>query len=260
MIVFIAILGSCLGSFCASLTSRIVQKKSLFMPFYSFCFFCGKRLKFFELIPIFSFLVLKAKCRTCKHNLPLSLIVSEILGMVLLVLAYFLSHTLYDFLFLSLFLFNFFLLSLFDISLKAVPQSLLWSAFLFALFYAFEENEIFYLFIFQELNKGFLLDAFSFGGFVFLFKSFVFYLMHFRKKDEIFENLGDADIVIMACIAGILGFKYAFLVFVFASFLTLPFFMALKIKAVEEQKLAMMPFLNIAFVGCLIYKNLGLIE
>ncbi len=214
--------------------------------------------KFFFFCSIFSYVFLKAKCQTCKCHLPISLLINEILGIILLILVYSLSQNFYDFLFLSLFLFNLFLLSLIDIKLKAVPQILLWSAFLFAFFYAFRESEILHFLIFKEFSGGFLLNAFSFGGFVFLLKSLVFFLMNFRKKDEILENLGDADIIIMSCIGGILGFEYGFLVLLIASILTLPFFIFFKIKAIKEQELAMIPFLNIAFVAVLFYKNLGL--
>ncbi|EAL3381248.1 TPA: prepilin peptidase, partial [Campylobacter jejuni] len=191
-------------------------------------------------------------------HLSISLLINEILGAILLILVYSLSQNFYDFLFLSLFLFNLFLLSLIDIKLKAVPQILLWSAFLFAFFYAFRESEILHFLIFKEFSGGFLLNAFSFGGFVFLLKSLVFFLMNFQKKDEILENLGDADIIIMSCIGGILGFEYGFLVLFIASILTLPFFIFFRIKAIKEQELAMIPFLNIAFVAVLFYKNLGL--
>ncbi|OEV42773.1 multidrug transporter [Campylobacter jejuni] len=257
MILFIIILGACLGSFCASLASRIIEKKPFFIS-RSFCFSCDAKLKYYEIIPIFSYIFLKAKCQTCKCHLPISLLINEILGIILLILVYSLSQNFYDFLFLSLFLFNLFLLSLIDIKLKAVPQILLWSAFLFAFFYAFRESEILHFLIFKEFSGGFLLNAFSFGGFIFLLKSLVSFLINFQKKDEILENLGDSDIVIMSCIGGILGFEYGFLVLFIASILTLPFFIFFKIKAIKEQELAMMPFLNIAFVAVLFYKNLGL--
>lgn len=234
------------------------MKKNSFLSRALFVFFCDTKLKYYEIIPIFSYIFLKAKCQTCKCHLPISLLINEILGIILLILAYSLSQNFYDFLFLSLFLFNLFLLSLIDIKLKAVPQILLWSAFLFAFFYAFRESEILHFLIFKEFSGGFLLNAFSFGGFVFLLKSLVFFLMNFRKKDEILENLGDADIIIMSCIGGILGFEYGFLVLLIASILTLPFFIFFKIKAIKEQELAMIPFLNIAFVAVLFYKNLGL--
>lgn len=58
--------------------------------------------------------------------------------------------------------------------------------------------------------------------------------MNFRKKDKILENLGDADIIIMSYIGGILGFEYGFLALLIASILTLPFFIFFKIKAIKE--------------------------
>lgn len=91
----------------------------------------------------------------------------------------------------------------------------------------------------------------------FYFSKWKFYFSA-DKKDEILENLGDADIIIMSCIGGILGFEYGFLVLFIASILTLPFFIFFRIKAIKEQELAMIPFLNIAFVAVLFYKNLGL--
>ncbi len=181
MIFFIIILGACLGSFCTSLASRIIEKKLFFIS-RSFCFSCDTKLKYYEIIPIFSYIFLKAKCQTCKCHLSISLLINEILGAILLILVYSLSQNFYDFLFLSLFLFNLFLLSLIDIKLKAVPQILLWSAFLFAFFYAFRESEILHFLIFKEFSGGFLLNAFSFGGFVFLLKSLVFFSNEFPKK------------------------------------------------------------------------------
>ncbi len=74
-------------------------------------------------------------------------------------------------------------------------------------------------------------------------------------------NLKDSFVRIIKneiCIGGILGFEYGFLVLFIASILTLPFFIFFRIKAIKEQELAMIPFLNIAFVAVLFYKNLGL--
>ncbi len=55
MIFFIIILGACLGSFCTSLASRIIEKKPFFIS-RSFCFSCDTKLKYYEIIPIFSYI------------------------------------------------------------------------------------------------------------------------------------------------------------------------------------------------------------
>ena len=39
---------------------------SLFNPTRSFCFYCGNKIKWFENIPLMSYILLKGRCRTCK--------------------------------------------------------------------------------------------------------------------------------------------------------------------------------------------------
>ncbi|MCH5336584.1 MAG: prepilin peptidase [Campylobacter sp.] len=249
MMILIAILGASLGSFCASLASRFSENFKLF-TLRSFCFSCGNKLGIFELVPFFSYLFLKAKCKHCGVKIPFILFLSEIIGVFLLELCFYLSENFYDFLILTLFLFNLFLLSLIDIKLKAVPEFLLWSAFLFAFIYAFDEKEFLNLFVFEEFDSGFLVYAALFAGFMFLLKNFVCFVSSFKeKKNE--ENLGEADIIILSCMGGILGFKLGFLTLFIASILSLPFFLI-------QKKLAFIPFLSLAFIMVLFYKNLGI--
>lgn len=248
MIVLMVVLGASLGSFCASLASRFVQNYKLFTP-RSFCFSCKEKLGILELIPIFSYLFLKARCKHCKSKIPLTLFLSELMGVFLLGTCFYLSEDFYDFLFLALFLFNLLLLSLIDVELKAVPESLLWSAFFLAFIYTFDEREWVSLFVFEELDGGFLVYAALFAGFMFLLKNFIHFLSPFKREQED-ENLGEADVIILACMGGILGFKWGFITLFAASILSLPFFLIRK-------KLAFIPFLSLAFVMILFCKNLG---
>ncbi|EKP5905718.1 prepilin peptidase, partial [Campylobacter upsaliensis] len=122
------ILGAVLGSFCASFVSRICEKKPLF-AMRSFCFSCERKLEILELVPIFSYLFLRARCKTCKSQIPLSAFLSEIFGIFLIYLASFCAKSFKEFLALTLFLFVCFSLSLIDLRLKAVPNFLLWIGF-----------------------------------------------------------------------------------------------------------------------------------
>ncbi|MBK1991276.1 prepilin peptidase [Campylobacter sp. 2018MI35] len=250
MIVFLLILGASLGSFCKALADRIIYKQKIFSP-RSFCFNCKKKLGILELVPIFSYLFLKAKCKYCKNKIPFEIFLSEIIGIFLICIAYFYNVNLYDFIVFSFFIFNLFLLSLIDIKLKAVPEILLWSAFFLAGFYTFKIEEIFYIFVFESLKEGFLFYAISFSGILFLFKSFILFLTNLKRENKILDNLGDADIIIIACIGGILGFKDGFITLFIACVLTLPFFM---IKVRKEKELAMIPFLSISFILVWIFK------
>ena len=248
MIILVLILGACVGSFCESFASRFVLKKALFSS-RSYCFFCERKLGILELVPIFSFILLKAKCKTCKKALPYSLLFSEILGSMLCLVAFLVSESFKDFLLLFLFLSNLFLLSLIDLRLKAVPKSLLLSAFFLAFLLAFKKDEILHFMLFMEFKDGFLINSFLFAGFIFLLKSFVSFFANIKRK-EVLENLGDADLIIISCIGGITGLTNGFLTLFVACVLSLPFFIFSR-----QKELAFIPFLSLAFVLVLLFKE-----
>ena len=57
---------SCIGSFVACAVYRIPRGISLINPKNSFCPHCKNKLRFFDLIPIFSYIFLCGKCKYCK--------------------------------------------------------------------------------------------------------------------------------------------------------------------------------------------------
>ena len=59
------ILGSVLGSFYQVIGERLPKGESIISPKYSYCPNCRKRLKWYELIPIFSYIIQLGKCRKC---------------------------------------------------------------------------------------------------------------------------------------------------------------------------------------------------
>lgn len=243
MILYSLVLGICVGSFVFTLYERFVSKKSLFAA-HSFCFHCGKRLKFYHLVPIFSYLFLHAKCAFCGGKIsPLSPICELISGM-LFVFAYLFSTNTLEFAFLSLYLTTLLLLSLIDIKLKAVPEVLLWLNFIFAFCFAFDESEI-YTLLLGNFNDAFVLNALIFAGGMFLLKSLISCLINIKKQSEKLESMGEADILLIASMGGILGFKFGFYVLFVASLLTLFCFFFVK-KGFE---MPFIPFLSLAFVG-----------
>ena len=62
------IIGLVFGSFYNVLGTRIPNGESIIKP-RSHCEKCGHILKWYELIPLFSFIFLKGKCRKCKTKL-----------------------------------------------------------------------------------------------------------------------------------------------------------------------------------------------
>ncbi|MBO0475880.1 prepilin peptidase [Vagococcus sp. DIV0080] len=85
------ILGSCLGSFFILVGSRTAKKQSIVTP-ASHCSSCQTPLKIYELIPVFSWLFLRGKCRTCQTKIPVSYILLEALsGLVMMTSCYLLA-------------------------------------------------------------------------------------------------------------------------------------------------------------------------
>ena len=65
---FVFITGLCIGSFLNVCIYRIPKKEDIVFE-RSHCMSCGNVLKWYELIPLFSFLVQGGKCRNCKTKL-----------------------------------------------------------------------------------------------------------------------------------------------------------------------------------------------
>ena len=83
---FLFIAGACLGSFAVAQTwrFRVAQKPSDKNLRYvkkdrSHCLTCGYQLKWFDLIPIISWLVLKGRCRQCRAKIGWLEITAELL-------------------------------------------------------------------------------------------------------------------------------------------------------------------------------------
>ena len=62
------ILGLVLGSFYNVVGLRLCKGESLIYP-PSHCTKCNHKLKFYELVPVFSYIFLKGRCKNCKEKI-----------------------------------------------------------------------------------------------------------------------------------------------------------------------------------------------
>jgi prepilin signal peptidase PulO-like enzyme (type II secretory pathway) len=69
-LMFFAFLGAVFGSFGKVLLDRMPSKESLTKP--STCPDCGKKLSFWENLPLISYVLLRGKCRGCDKKIPIS--------------------------------------------------------------------------------------------------------------------------------------------------------------------------------------------
>lgn len=85
-LLFIFLLGLATGSFLNVLIDRLPQDRSILGR--SQCDFCKKKLKAKDLVPVFSYLVLKGKCRYCSKKLSTQYPIVELLTGIVFVLTW----------------------------------------------------------------------------------------------------------------------------------------------------------------------------
>lgn len=81
------IFGSVFGSFFHVVATRMANEESIISP-PSFCPKCNHRLKWYELIPILSYIIQRGKCKNCQEKIPLSYLLIEVITGILFLICY----------------------------------------------------------------------------------------------------------------------------------------------------------------------------
>jgi leader peptidase (prepilin peptidase)/N-methyltransferase len=237
--VYAFIVGACIGSFLNVCIYRLPKNISLIRP-PSFCPRCNTAIKWFDNIPILSYLMLKARCRHCRQSISLRYPLVEFITGCLF-------FSLYQQFFLSLpffkyaFLFSLLIVvSLIDIEYRAIPAYLCFIGIIVGFCFILYEPTIRYLSAETGKDALYLLEDYYhaariflkniiFGfGFAYLFKFFSDVLLNLylalRKKESIEgekEALGLGDVDFMGMVAVFLGPQTAVLTFFLAPFIAL---------------------------------------
>lgn len=80
MLVLLFVLGACIGSFLCCQARRLHLKASRHKKLgaRSVCLDCGMQLRWYDNIPIISWLILRGKCRKCHHKIGVAELLSEV--------------------------------------------------------------------------------------------------------------------------------------------------------------------------------------
>lgn len=201
-IIIIALFGLAWGSFLNVVIFRLPLGMSLLYP-PSSCPQCKKRIKFYDNIPVFSYLLLRGKCRTCGTKIPFSYFLVEILTPLSFLLIH-QKHSLSFFFFAScLFASAMIVLGFIDFYHQILPDEITLPGLVLALIYAPFRTDM-------TLTQA-LTGAVVGAGFL-LFIYGAYYL--FRKK----EGLGMGDVTMMLLIGAYLGWRMTFFTLILASF------------------------------------------
>lgn len=87
VVVFTAIIGLIFGSFATCVGFRLFNDEVSITGKRSVCCKCKHKLGFFDLIPFFSFLFLRGRCRYCREKIPLWHFVAEVFMPITFVIA-----------------------------------------------------------------------------------------------------------------------------------------------------------------------------
>ncbi|SHK55508.1 prepilin peptidase [Thermocrinis minervae] len=187
--VLLFVIGSVLGSFYNVLIYRIPRGMSIIRPGSS-CPKCGSSIKFYDNIPIISYLILRGRCRYCGEKISLRYPVVEFLSGALACLSYYKWGATFEafvyFVFFSLLL----ILSFIDWQTFTLPDSLTLGGLAFGLITSFFRHDL----RFPESLLGSLL-----GGGLFL----AIYLFYVKVRKM--EGLGFGDVKLMAFIGSVGG-------------------------------------------------------
>ena len=275
--IFIFLIGLSIGSFLNVVIYRLPNNLSVVFP-PSACPSCGKKIKFYDNIPILSYIILKGKCRYCGSKISIIYPAIEILTGLLLY-AIFLKFFYKSFFYYSI---NFYDVNYFKQYLSFIFNKWITSAFFIFIIIPVAFIDLFHRIIPDSLNilliiSGFILNIFllhtSFlfplygflaGGLFFFFIAFFY---EFIKKRE---GLGGGDIKLIAGIGAFLGLKgviftiFIGAVFALLGFLTVSVFLKYKkdingkessYESISNFKIPFGPFLSLASVFFIFYGN-----
>ena len=204
IIILIAVAGLVFGSFLNVVIYRLPRDMSLVRP-PSTCPACGARIKPYDNVPVFSYLALRGRCRSCGRKIPAVYPLVEALTAGGFLLVYFNSGRLLGLEFYAgcLFTAALIVLGFIDYFHQILPDAITMPGLVLALAYSFFRDDLSF--------RGALVGAVSGAGFLLLV--YGGYLL-IRKK----EGLGMGDVTMMLMVGAYLGLMRTFLTLILGSF------------------------------------------
>jgi len=236
---FVFVFGAVIGSFLNVCIYRLPEQQSIAKPL-SQCPHCHHPIRFYDNIPLISYLILKGKCRDCGEKIswryPLVELITAILALFLFAKFYLTINFLVFFIFTAVLI----VITFIDLDHQIIPDLLTLPGipifFLLAVFVVGVP--------WMEAAIGLLIG----GGVLFVIA--LGYEVITKR-----EGMGGGDIKLLAMIGGFLGWKSLIFVLLFSSLLGAVIGVALMLIKKEDMKYAVPfgPFLSAAAVAYLFW-------
>ena len=234
--VIVFLIGLVFGSFLNVLIYRLPLGISLLKPIGSACPHCNYKIKWYENIPVFSYLFLKGRCSSCSDSISKSYPIVELITAVVTLMLYSNFWIGWEMIITISLFYVLIVLSFIDLKYRAVPDYLL----IIVVILAILVGDIINILLFT-------------GGFVLLELAITFYIQNIKARitqNKELENqraLGEGDMPIVGVIGGLLGVQLGITaIFLAAVLALLPAIYNLYSK--KEIETAFIPFLSLGLL------------
>lgn len=215
-LVLFFIFGSVMGSFYHVVATRLSKDESIIFP-GSHCVNCNHKLKWYENIPIVSYIILRGKCSECKKEIPLSCLIVELVTALLFAVSYHVFDFSFDLIIGLIFISSLIIVIVSDIEYMIIlDEVLVVSTLLIIVLYLI--HFIVFMDYKEGINELMLNHVYpGLGAFVFMYALKLMGDKLFKK-----ESLGGGDIKLMFLFGLVLGFPLAICTIFLATFIAFP--------------------------------------
>lgn len=233
--IFIALVGAAIGSFLNVCIMRMPAGESLVLP-ASHCPKCFYPIKYYNNIPIISYLLLGGKCRNCREEISFQYPLVELAAAIIILLLFWKFGLTLKFVFSFIFCCVLIIITAIDLEHQIIPDALTLPGIPLFFFIAVFAMDINWL----EAVLGALVG----GGF---FYAIAYGYEVIAKR----EGMGGGDIKLLAMVGAFLGWKSLLFILLVSSFLGAVVGVAVMLIKKKDMKYAVPfgPFLSIAAIA-----------
>ncbi|WP_457626330.1 prepilin peptidase [Persephonella sp.] len=150
------VFGCIIGSFLNVVIYRIPRGKSIKKPAFSFCPECGQKIKWYDNIPLLSYILLRGRCRHCRKKISLRYPFIEFLTGLASVGAFLKTGLSYDYIFIFGFLSVMIAITFIDIDFRIIPDEINLTGFVMGVLYAALKSDLIESIAGAAVGAGFL--------------------------------------------------------------------------------------------------------
>ncbi|MCB0346334.1 MAG: prepilin peptidase [Bdellovibrionales bacterium] len=201
ILIFLFVIGLVIGSFLNVCIYRVPLRMSVTKPLRSMCPHCERQLTWYENIPVAAWMVLGAKCRTCKNPISGQYPLVEILSGFAMVASFIFTENIPTAVLIYILTATLIVITFIDLEHKIIPNRISYPGIIIGLCIGAVQQ--FYPIFTYPITTGMLDSVYGFllgGGFFYVIGEVYYYA---TKRD----GLGGGDIKLMAMTGALLGWR-----------------------------------------------------